>query len=404
MAYPKPSKIASFENIKKAWQNSRDAIGRGGAPGIDGIRPIHFKENLETNILKLRESLLDGGYKFNSLKPSFIEKTDESFRVICVPTVKDRLVQRLILQYLCLGGDKLNALTPEISYGVIKGRDQGVHAAIKASLKKRKNKPWILKTDVSKFFDQIPREYLISKVSARLEKSSVVPLIHNAIQCEIKAENNRDYTRIENSGIKKGRGLRQGMPLSPLLSNLVLSSFDRKVKRKKIDMLRYADDIIIFCNNELECKEALSFVEKEMKNLELSIPSLGDVKNDKTQILSPDKSVIFLGVEIYPSKNNDYLIRIPKNTIERAIDKVREHKNLDWNIAKGYNHSRVMQRLNDIPDGYIAAFSECTNLESFIKSLNAEGQKVKQHLLEEIFGEDVFASLTQEQKIFMGFL
>lgn len=401
--YPKPIKVASFKNIKQSWKDSRDATGKGGAPGIDGIRPTKYKENLETNIVKLREKLLDGNYVYKKLKPHFIQKTDGKDRVICVPAVEDRLVQRIILRNLCADGrDRLGVLSP-VSYGVKKGKDQGVHAAIRAALKLRKQYNWVLKTDVSKFFDNIPREYLKNKVRARLGKSSVVPLIEAAIECEVYAENTKDRERIKLSGIENGLGLRQGMPLSPLLSNLVLNRFDNRSMSKDLNLVRYADDIIVFCSNKKECFDALVFIESELEKLKLSVPSI-DVGSSKTEIVAPDEPVIFLGVEIYRLNNGKYAKRIPDGTKLRARQKIKDHANLEWNIAEGYDYAKVVQRLKDIPDGYSAAFAECTNLETFRQVLEEDSSLVKQSLLEQIFGKDIFDSLSENQKEFMGFL
>jgi retron-type reverse transcriptase len=410
--YPKPVIIASHDNIKEAWKNSRDASGVGGAAGIDGVKPVKFRENLDSNISALRQKLLAGGYSFKPLKPYFIAKSDGKIRVICVPTVENRLVQRLILRSLCLKKiqkefverDRLNVLTPNVSFGVKKGTDQGVHAAIRQALNYKKTYPWVLKTDISQFFDKIPRDDLVAKVRARLGRSSLIPLIEAAISSEIQAESKSDSKQILQAGIVRGVGLRQGMPLSPLLSNVILSTFDRKAHRQKIKMVRYADDIIVFCSSEAECESVLSFIDREMSALKLSVPQIGTV-NSKTEIKCPEETVLFLGVEIYLRSNGEYAVRIPDSTKNRARAKIlEEHGSLSWNLAKGFDYARVVQRLRDIPDGYSSAFAQCTNLDSFKQVLEQDAAVVKRRLLEEIFGCDVFAQLSEEQKQFLGFV
>lgn len=307
--YPKPIKIASIKNLKTAWKESRDATGRGGAPGVDKVTPAMFRERLESNFIALRKQLIEGTYKFQPLKASLIQKDNGKFRVICIPSVQDRLAQRLILRRLTFPKDRLRVLTG-VSFGVSKGKDQGVHAAIDKAIKQRNQYPWVLKTDISQFFDKIPRDFLKDKIKARVKSKSLIPLILGAVDCEIKPRNKTQKKLIEESGIKKGRGLRQGMPLSPLLSNLVLSDFDRKLQRRGLQVLRYADDIICFCEAEVECLEAQKYIEQELNKLELSIPSLGG-GNSKTTVHSPAESVVFLGVEIY-KQNEIYNKKIPK--------------------------------------------------------------------------------------------
>lgn len=190
------------------------------------------------------------------------------------------------------------------------------------------------------------------------------------------------------------------MPLSPLLSNLVLSDFDKKMVKSGLSILRYADDIICFCDNEQECITAKNIIEKELKRLELSIPSLGDT-NSKTAIHSPEEPVIFLGVEVYRQKDK-YNKKIPIKTWNKAIEKVRQHSSLEKNVKNGYTLSTTMKRLSDITSGYSSAFASCTNLSSLEDLLKKEAEKVKLQLLNEIFGPDIISNLNEDEKAFIG--
>jgi hypothetical protein len=55
-------------------------------------------------------------------------------------------------------------------------------------------------------------------------------------------------------------GLRQGMPVSPMLSNLLLKRFDEGLDKQGIVAVRYADDIAVFARSREECLEALAAV------------------------------------------------------------------------------------------------------------------------------------------------
>lgn len=395
--HPKPIKIASIRNLKEAWKNSRDAYGKGGAAGIDKITPAIFRERLETNLNTLREQLILGEFQFSPLKANLIEKGNGKFRVICVPTVADRLVQRLILRHLTFSRDHMGVLS-EISFGA---KDRGVHAAIKTAIQKRNRHPWVLKTDISQFFDQIPRNYLKSEIRKRVKAKSLIPLLYDVVGSEVKPKNINHAKEIKKSGIEIGKGLRQGMPLSPLLSNLVLNKFDKKLQRKHFEVIRYADDIICFCNNEAECLVAKQYIEQELKRIELSIPDLGDT-NSKTIIHAPSEPVIFLGVEIY-KQGSRYNKKIPQETWGRAIDKISRHGSIQFNLDNGYTLSNVLRRLKDIPSGYQSAFDGCTNAPSLVQLLKEHSEKTKLKLLAEIFGNEVIDSLSDDHRKFLEF-
>jgi RNA-directed DNA polymerase len=241
--YPKPVKLITKKKLFVSWQASKDSKGAGGAPGIDGITPGTFRKSLEEHLLRIADLAKSGEFKFHRLRASPISKGDGRHRIICVPTVRDRLVQRVILHYLITDKRDLLGIKNENSFGASKGPEQGTHAAIQTAINRRQKKPYVLKTDISKFFDNVPREYLLKQIKTCLGHRSVVPLLEQVIHCEIRQKSIQQGDLIKQSGIVFGKGLRQGMPLSPLLSNLVLSKFDQKLAKLGKSFIRYVDDL-----------------------------------------------------------------------------------------------------------------------------------------------------------------
>lgn len=98
---PAPRKILSKANLIRSWQSSRDSTTKAARPGVDRITAHQFAANLDRNISRLAQDLGQGVYHFSKLRPFLIPKANGSKeRVICVPTVGDRLVQRAICRYL----------------------------------------------------------------------------------------------------------------------------------------------------------------------------------------------------------------------------------------------------------------------------------------------------------------
>ncbi|HCK32818.1 MAG TPA: hypothetical protein DHW10_04655, partial [Rhodospirillaceae bacterium] len=154
-------------------------------------------------------------------------------------------------------------------------------------------------------------------------------------------------------------------------------------------------------SNETEAEEIFAFIDAELRKIELGVPALGE--GEKSEIVPPNKPVIFLGVSIYKKKNGQYDRKIPDATFEKAKDKVRDHKDLFWNLKKGYSYADVVRRLKDIPEGYSSAFGDCTNLSSLLDLLKKESIEVKEYLISSIFGEELYAGLSDEEKEFLGF-
>ena len=239
---PNPTKVLSKPFLVEVWRASRDSKQRAGRPGVDNVTASQFLEKIDANLDDIGRRLRSGQYGFSKLRAVFLPKPDsDKERVICIPTVRDRLVQRAIAEYLI--SKKIFPINNLSSFGFIRGL--GPQAAIKRALEFRARYEWCLKTDIQSFFDKIPRRHLKVKVSRTLKGSSLEPLVLKAIDCEVKTSS-ENRAKLQRQGLIAGVGVRQGMPLSPLLANLALADFDREVERRRIGMVRYADDLVLF--------------------------------------------------------------------------------------------------------------------------------------------------------------
>ena len=84
-------------------------------------------------------------------------------------------------------------------------------------------------------------------------------------------------------------GIIQGSPLSPLLANIYLHSFDKAMTRAGIRVVRYADDLLLLCRSEGRARHALRHAQKRLAMLKLQF------NPKKTQIAHFDDGVEFLG-------------------------------------------------------------------------------------------------------------
>jgi retron-type reverse transcriptase len=310
---PRPIRIFTRDAFLRTWRNSRDAGSSPGAKGIDGLTARQFGENRDQHLSRMIEDLKRGTYRFADLRPFFLRKKNSKFRAICVPTVADRLVQRVIIDQL-IRNDRFRLVNP-ISFGFVRGR--GVQAAIAEAIKHRTHRECVLKTDIQSFFDRIRRADLKDLIKRRLRSHSLIPLLCDAADCEVRAKTQLDRRRLQELGIHGGIGLRQGMPLSPLLSNLVLADFDKAAMARGYDVLRYADDLILFGQTRDELDDGLRFMADELKKVGHTVPPPG--AGSKTEFIDPRKPVEFLGVEIvYLEKRACYVCRIPKS-VKAAI-------------------------------------------------------------------------------------
>jgi RNA-directed DNA polymerase len=316
--------------------------------------------------------------------------------MICIPTVSDRLVQRAIISYL--DKNKKFPIYNSSSFGFL--RDLGTTAAINAAVVYRQSFDWCLKTDIEAFFDRIPRQYLKSSVAKALGKHSLVPIISKVIDCEVKPTAwNR--SKIQKHGIVVGAGIRQGMPLSPILANLVLSEFDRRVEHRGMKMVRYADDIAIFFQTKKEAQGGHQFVSDALASIKLTIPGLGEYS--KTQLLGPDDPIDFLGREIARVGTDRRAVwRVAQKQIRKIVGKLEGEYTLQQRLKADSNFQETIIEVWDSISAYFNIYKGAYNYVSLDSALRAASRKIIGDIFLELFGARALNSITSEQRRFLG--
>jgi retron-type reverse transcriptase len=88
---------------------------------------------------------------------------------------------------------------------------------------------------------------------------------------------------------RRGRGVAQGAPISPLLANIYLHPVDRLMSTMGWRMVRFADDFVVLGASQAEAVRALRDVERLLKCRGLAI------NPEKTRIVAPGEEYVFLG-------------------------------------------------------------------------------------------------------------
>ena len=368
--------IASPDSLAEAWREmfTRSRRFRRDSFGIDGESINLFREDERRNIATISKQIRKGEYRFSPLTAHIIQKSSgPGSRVICVPTVRDRLVQRSILNYVsgAYMGDHSNRksrlLKNRVSYGFIKGRN--VEDAIEAACDLRSRRPWVYKTDISSFFDKIPRDELAETIRKHVAEKSLHPLLIAASECEVDESRFNVRRELRLLDIRRGRGVRQGMPLSPLFANLLMIGFDRVLTRKGVTALRYADDLIFFGESEEQCLSLHEFCKQELARLDLTVPELAE--DSKSQICRPDSTVDFLGVGI-ALKDGAYRPIVTSRQFTKMRDKFLTLADVTQLVTRRISLSTFGTVLDSTAEGYLGCYQFCHNfpeVEHFVEDL-----------------------------------
>ena len=298
--------VLSRANLQRAWNQVRR---NKGAPGIDNVTIDMFPDLMRTQWPTIAEQLRDGSYQPQAVKRVYIDKEDGSQRELGVPCVADRLIQQAITQVLSPLFDPSFSVH---SYGFRPKRS--AHDAIKHVQQDVQSGYKIaIDVDLSKFFDRINHDLLMTLLSRRIQDKALLRLIGKYLRVGIDDQGQR---------LESYEGVPQGGPLSPLLSNVVLDILDRELEDRGHKFARYADDFIILVKSQRAGKRVLAsitrFVEQTLK---LKI-------NDQKSGVVPITASKFLGFS-FKGRN---IICHPK-ALAKFKRQVRELTSRTWGVS-----------------------------------------------------------------------
>ncbi|MGS0705768.1 reverse transcriptase domain-containing protein [Acinetobacter sp. ANC 3781] len=191
---------------------------------------------------------------------------------------------------------------------------------------------------------------------------------------------------------KKGRGIRQGMPIASLLASFYLQDFEIVLQNAQIEFVRYADDLVVFANTRDEIEKHFELIRHELNKIQLSIPDIG---SGKSEIYTSSQTVIFLGLEL-KKVGTEFKLFIPQKAFSELNKKIIELQGYKKNIKTGLNFYKTCQKMDQICNGYIVCYEFTSNLNEFKKHVEERKSFVYKRLLAPL-GID-YTKLSSEKK------
>lgn len=400
------AELADTNDLEFTWREfyRETPKSKRKSSGVDGISFLTFQAKKQEILKEISDELL--GKKVGSSRKQYhhsplgvfpVEKPDkDQYRIICIPTIKDRLIQKSLLRLLVNRGYKFET---KISYGY--SREKSVKKALVHAKQFRNKKPWVYKTDIKSFFDVIPRDEIKECVAKKIRFRSLFPIIHEAIDAEITISIDKEVKDIIiDAGIIAGKGLRQGLPLSPLLSNLYLEEFDKCISASNISAIRYADDLAIFCSSRENCLKAHEFCVKELSKLGLEVQPIGSTS--KTIIYEPDDIAEFLGLGLVKTDDR-YELRITDSQIDKVWKKFEKFKDIESNDKMNIKLAGLYHRMESMVDSYKGHYGEADNYPDFEANLKKWRKKVYRAIFRDQYNVDI-DKLSKVQQRFLHLL
>ena len=271
-------KVYKKKNLEMAWEKVKANKGSGG---IDGLSIEDFKENVMEHLTKLHEDLRNDNYTPQPVRQKLIPKSGQpgQYRPLGIPTIYDRVCQQALLNRM---EPIFEPIFDDANFGYRKGRSP------KDALRKiwkeiERGDEWIVDADLKDFFGSADHSKLMTLINQRISDGRVLGIIESMLKAGVHVAKKRLPTE---------QGTPQGSVISPLLSNVLLTPFDREMRKKGYKLTRWADDWVVTCKSRTEAHSVL----KSAKNI---LAKLGvTLHPEKTRVVHVKHGFEFLGYKI----------------------------------------------------------------------------------------------------------
>jgi group II intron reverse transcriptase/maturase len=267
---------ALFHHLNTAMlRTALYALKRDAAPGIDGLTWRDYEADLEPRLADLSDRVHRGAYRALPSRRRYIPKPDGRQRPLSVTALEDKVVQRAV-------AGLLSAIYEEdflgFSYGFRPGRSQhdALDALVVGITSTKVN--YILDADIRSFFDSVSQNWLVRFLNHRIGDPRIVRLIQKWLRVGV----------LEDGVVTSSElGTGQGSVASPLLANVYLhyvfdlwaARWRRRNATGAMIIVRYADDIVVGFEREVDARCFLEAMRARLLEFELSLHS------DKTRLI-----------------------------------------------------------------------------------------------------------------------
>ena len=335
-------KVYKRKNLLMAWERVQANRGSGG---VDGQSVADFEAQVDSQLDRLHQELLDETYLPQPVRQVPIPKAGKpgEYRMLGIPAIYDRVCQQALLNRL---EPIFEPVFDDANFGYRRGRS--THDALRKVWKEiESGGEWIVDADLKDFFGSVDHAKLLTLVAQRVADGRVLRLIEAMLKAGSYGQGRLFPTE---------RGTPQGGIVSPLLSNILLTPFDREMRRKGYQLTRYADDWVVTGQTAAQARAALAAAQRVLNALGVQL------NPQKTRIVHVRHGFEFLGYKIKCGKQlslspdkirsgarSGKLYAYPKEgSIRRFMDQVRQRTRRRVPVAT----PELIEQLNPLLRGW----------------------------------------------------
>jgi retron-type reverse transcriptase len=279
--------IISFENLLLASRKAQKC--KRFKPSVSS-----FNLELEKELLIIQHELKYQTYQPGSYKRFLI--FDPKKRLISAAPYRDRVVHHALCNVIEPIFDKTFIYD---SYACRKNK--GTHKAVDRFTKFCRLNRYVLKCDISKYFDSVDHEILFELIARKIKDRKTLWLIKLII------------ASLNGQG---GKGIPIGNLTSQFFANIYLNGMDHFIKEElKCEYyIRYVDDFVVLDGDKKKLHEIKAAIVDYVVRLKLKLHPA------KSTVFPVTQGTDFLGYKIYPTHR---LVR--KSNVKRFIRRMKKY-------------------------------------------------------------------------------
>jgi len=378
-----------------------------------------FSEDAPSRLRSIKGKLSQNSFTFEPAEGIPLPKKDAqgretgAFRPIVLARVESRIVQRAILNVLLEVPELQPYIKTPYSFGGIRGERRSqedlqerseslsaVPAAIRAVLDEiSSGARFVACADIRSFFTRISKDAVTNIISVTTKDEEFTRLFRRAIDVELS---NMAQLRERASAFPiEDIGVAQGNSLSPLLGNIILAEFDKKMNEGDCRCIRYIDDFIILAPSK---KAAGARLRKATELLAALGMELSPEKSSKG-VIPIDDGIDFLGINICRGairpniKAQGRILHSVQTVLNDSLKAMRGLQNgKPFDMA--YSLSSTLKKIDDMIDGWGKHYWFCNDRQIFENLDNKINEFIRRYLGE--YTAIRSASQRSKFQIFLG--
>ncbi|MGF1606375.1 MAG: reverse transcriptase domain-containing protein [Rhodothalassiaceae bacterium] len=386
--------MRSEQNLFSAWRHVKRSALNSDNNEIKG-QAAEFEHRHQTHLRTIGKQLQKERFVFDDVtgvlkdkKKRLAQKKDP--RPIAIATLRNRVVQRAILQvlqprkarniadidtrYEAISDPRLGKINSvnrsDFGVGGLLKPFAGVNPAIKRISKAVDDGArYFFQSDIKAFFTRIPTADVISFVQAQTNDEQLTKIFADGLRVNLaNKEELATYAKLFPAG---GIGVAQGSSLSAFAGNVLLYDLDHELNTGTVTAVRYIDDLLMVAPSEAALNEAVKLAKARLAAFGFSLYKPVRGSDKAAQGLCGHDSISFLGCMLQPnrcvpsarsmqnlSKSVSSSISASKKAINASI---HEGKMLPPSLSE----SAVLQAIGKKIYGWQKSFAFCNDPQPF---------------------------------------